>query len=217
MSYNGHIAVEGPIGVGKTTLAELLAERLNGKLIREPVDDNPYLADFYKNRERFAFQTQIFFLMNRYSRQEQFAYGDLFSACSISDYLFAKDRIFARINLTEKEFVLYDKVSSALERNAPPPDLAIYLTADVDFLMRRIKKRGRPYEKGIDRKYLETLIEAYSGYFFHYSDSPLLVIKADNVDFIRDSEKFSYLIDKIISKPSRTEYISFDSLAIDGK
>jgi len=217
MNFKGHIAIEGPIGVGKTTLAELLTNKLDGRLVLEEVENNPFLPDFYKNRQGFAFQTQIFFLMSRYAQQENIAHGDLFSQCIISDYVFAKDRLFAQLNLSEKEMALYDKIVSALEKNITPPDLIIYLTASVNTLMQRIKKRARDFEKGFDKNYLETLCDIYTNFFFNYSKSPLLIIKTDNVDFSQNNDKLSYVIDKILSKSGGTEYISFDSVLTDGE
>jgi len=212
----GYIAVEGPIGVGKTTLAEQLATHLKGRQVLELAEENPFLTDFYKNRRRFAFHTQIFFLMSRFRQQEEFASYDLFTETIISDYLFAKDRIFARINLSDRELALYDRVASALEKSIVWPDLVVYLTATVDTLLERISKRGRSFERGFDRAYLEELCESYSDFFFHYNRTPLLVVKSDSSDFKRDNDRFSYLIQKIMSKPTGTEYISFDNISIEG-
>ena len=214
MAISGYIAIDGPIGVGKTTLASRLANLFNGRLVEELAEENPFLSEFYKDRDRYAFQTQIFFLMSRYAQQEQLFSQDLFSKCTIADYMFAKDRIFAKLNLSENEMALYDRVASALEKNVSNPDLVIYLTASVDSLVDRIKKRGRAYEKSFDRDYLTYLCEVYSNYFFHYDKSPLLVIKTDNVDLSIDNEKIEYLAEKISSQPTDTEYISFDSHAI---
>jgi deoxyguanosine kinase len=209
MAIGGYIAVEGPIGVGKTTLAERLTGYLNGRLILELAEENPFLPDFYKNRERYAFHTQLFFLMSRYRQQEDFSEYDLFSESIISDYLFAKDRIFASINLSDRELALYDRVAGALEKNIVWPDLVIYLTASLETLLARIRERSRPFEKGFDREYLKLLCESYSDYFFYYNRTPLLVVKTDDFDIRRDSDKFSYLVEKIISKPTGTEYISW--------
>jgi len=207
---NGYIAVEGPIGVGKTTLSELLSRHFNGRLILELAEDNPFLNDFYRDRNRFAFQTQLYFLMSRYKQQEEFIHHDLFSETIVADYLFAKDRIFANINLSDQELSLYDKVASALEKNIAKPDLVIYLTASLENLMGRIKKRSRPFEKGFDKEYLQIICEAYSDFFFHYTKTPLLIIKTDHCDFSLEPAKFDYLIEKISSRPRQTEYISFE-------
>lgn len=216
MSYSGYIAVEGPIGAGKTSLARLLADHFAGRLILETAEENPFLSDFYKNREKAAFQTQVFFLMSRYSQQQQIFNHDLFSKALISDYLFAKDRIFARINLSNRELSLYNRVASTLESNTIMPDLAIYITASVDTLQERIRGRGRAFERSFDRHYLEEVCDSYSEFFFHYNTTPLLVIKTDNTDFRKDTENFDYLANKILSRPGGTEYISFDSLGIKG-
>jgi len=217
MSSGGYIAVEGPIGVGKTTLAEMLAKHFSGRLVLELAEENPFLTDFYKNRGRFAFHTQIFFLMSRFKQQEEFTSYDLFAESVVSDYLFAKDRIFARINLSDRELALYDRVANVLEQNITWPDLVIYLTASVDILMERIKRRSRSFEKGFDKEYLEQLCESYSNFFFYYNRTPLLVVKTDNCDFRHDNSKFEYLVEKIVSKPVGTEYISFDKLTIGEK
>ncbi len=216
MGYNGYIAVEGPIGVGKTSLAKLLADHFAARLVLETAEDNPFLPDFYKNRESSAFQTQVFFLMSRYSQQQQILNHDLFSKALISDYLFAKDGIFARVNLTERELSLYNRVASTLESNIARPDLVIYITASVDILMERIHKRSRDFEGDFDRHYLEAVCDSYSEFFFHYRSTPLLVIKTDNTDFRRDTENFNYLVNKILSGPGGTEYISLDSSIING-
>jgi deoxyguanosine kinase len=212
----GYIAVEGPIGVGKTTLAELLTNHFKGRLILELAEDNPFLPDFYKSRARYAFHTQIFFLMSRFRQQEEFSTYDLFAETVVSDYLFAKDRIFARINLSDRELPLYDRVATVLEQNIVWPDLVIYLTASLDTLMERIGRRNRSFEKGFDKTYLKELCESYSNFFFYYTHTPLLVVKTDKFDFRRDNDKFLYLVEKIMSKPTGTEYISFDNLSIGG-
>jgi len=215
LSFSGYIAIEGPIGVGKTELAELIAERLKGEMVYELAEDNPFLPEFYRHPDRSAFQTQIFFLMSRFNQLRRLNNRDLFSGSVISDYLFAKDRIFAGINLSEQEYSLYDRVASALESEIARPDLVIYLTAAIDTLTARIKKRGREFEKGMDRGYLKTISESYSEFFFHYTDTPLLVVKTDDVDFSKEQGNFEYLLEKIISPPRGTEYIAFDRLKFE--
>ncbi len=214
MAYSGYIAIEGPIGVGKTSLARMLGERLDARVVLEMAEENPFLPRFYKQREPAAFQTQIFFLMSRFTQQRQIINHDLFSQALISDYLFDKDRIFARINLTDQELTLYDRISSELEIGLVRPDLVIYMTATVDILMERIRKRGREFERDLDRDYLEMVCEAYSQFFFRYDNTPLLIVGTDHTDFTTDDDNFSYLVDKILSRPKGTEYISFDSLEL---
>jgi deoxyguanosine kinase len=214
VGYSGYIAIEGPIGVGKTSLARMVAEHLDASLVLEMAEENPFLPQFYRNREPAAFQTQIFFLMSRFMQQRQIVNHDLFSQALISDYLFDKDRIFAGINLTDQELALYDRVSSELQTAVVKPDLVIYMTAAVDVLMERIRRRGRDFEKDLDLNYLDMVCEAYSRFFFHYDSTPLLIVGTDHTDLTTDDDNFSYLIDKILSRPQGTEYISFDSLEL---
>ena len=210
--FKGHIAIEGPIGVGKTTLARMLSERLEARLILENPENNPFLEDFYKDRRKHAFQTQIFFLMSRYAQQEQFVQDDLFASCAVSDYLFSKDELFARLNLSDDEYLLYERVAETLKKNIAVPDLVIYLSASVDTLAQRIKRRNRSYEKGIEKSYLKELCEIYSDYFFNYSDSPLLVVGTDNIDFAENLDELNYVIERIGKITDGTEFISFDNV-----
>ena len=152
MKTSYHVAIEGCIGVGKTSLAKLLTERLEAKLVLEEFEDNPFLPDFYQNPERYAFQTQLFFLLSRYRQQIDLQQTDLFYKCVVSDYIFAKDRLFATLNLSEKEISLYDSVASLLEKNITFPNLVIFLQSDTDRLMENIRQRGRNYEKQMDWK-----------------------------------------------------------------
>jgi deoxyadenosine/deoxycytidine kinase len=154
--------------------------------------------------------------MSRYAQQQQILNHDLFSKTLVSDYLFAKDRIFARINLSDRELSLYNRVASALESNTVMPDLVIYITASVDTLMERIRARGRDFERSFDRHYLETVCDSYSEFFFHYNATPLLVIRTEETDFRRDTENFDYLTNKILSRPGGTEYIAFDTPGLSG-
>jgi len=180
-----YIVVEGVIGVGKTTLARLLSKRLRARLEMEEVETNPFLKEFYEDRRRWAFQTQLFFLFSRYRQQRELAQVDLFQAHVVSDYFFEKDRIFASLNLSDDELALYDKVMELMQREVPHPDVICYLQASTDTLMQRIHKRDRPFERSITTDYIEALNEAYSHFFFHYRGAPVLVVSTDDVDFLR--------------------------------
>ncbi|HZI74206.1 MAG TPA: deoxynucleoside kinase [Gemmatimonadales bacterium] len=196
MDYR-YIVVEGPIGVGKTSLSHLLAERYKARRILEVVEENPFLSSFYTDRQKYAFQTQIFFLLSRFRQQQEFFQQDLFSAVTVSDYLFAKDRLFAYLTLDENELALYDRVFEALGTRVTKPDLVIYLQARNDVLMSRIKKRGREFERKFDGQYLEDLCKAYNEFFFHYSETPLLVINTSDIDFVNNEEDLGNLLSVI--------------------
>ncbi|HCU25057.1 MAG TPA: deoxynucleoside kinase, partial [Deltaproteobacteria bacterium] len=163
-----YIAVEGPIGVGKTTLTRLLAEEFQGRLVLEEAEENPFLPAFYKDSRAHAFQTQVFFLLSRYQQQKQLIQQDLLQQATVSDYLFAKDRIFALLNLSEEEISLYERLYRVLDAQVPKPDLVIFLQASVETLRERIKKRGIAYEKSISGEYIERLCQAYNRFFFEY-------------------------------------------------
>jgi len=192
-----YIAVEGVIGVGKTIFARMLAERTNSELLNEEVFENPFLVDFYKHRKRYAFPCQMFFLVSRFHQQQQLMVRDLFAQRIVSDYLFAKDSIFASVNLNERELVLYNKLAQVLSRDVPKPDLVIYLQANTDILYSRIRKRNYSFERSIDLDYLKILNDAYDYYFFHYNDTPLLVVKTDEIDFVNTPGHFDDLIEQI--------------------
>ena len=177
-----YIVVEGPIGVGKTTLATALAERLGGRTVLEAVEENPFLASFYQDRRKHAFQAQLFFLLSRFQQQQQLFQQDLFSQVTIADYLFAKDRIFASLTLEPDELALYDRVWELLGPRVVKPDLVVYLQARLDVLLARIKRRGRAFERHFDADYLDALCKAYSAFFFHYDETPLLVVNASDID-----------------------------------
>lgn len=192
-----YIAVEGVIGVGKTTFAEMLAQCLEAELVREEVLENPFLVDFYKNRKRHAFSCQLYFLISRFQQQQQLMVRDLFAQRIVADYLFAKDQIFASVNLSERELALYDKIAPVLAQNIPRPDLVIYLQASTQTLLNRIRKRNLPFERSVDSEYIESVNKAYDYFFFHYTDTPLLVVKTDEIDFVNNSRQFDDLIDQI--------------------
>ena len=196
-----YIAVEGPIGVGKTTLAELLAERFRAELILERYAENPFLEKFYHDRRGSAFQTQLFFLLSRYRQHQEMAHTDLFYESIVCDYLFAKDRIFAEVNLNRDELKLYDEVATALNRTLPTPDVVIYLQGSVELLQQNIRKRSRSFEQDITREYLEELVSAYNDFFFHYRDSRLIVANCDNFDFLGRPDHFDRLIETIMRFP----------------
>jgi deoxyguanosine kinase len=202
----GYMAVEGVIGVGKTSLARLLAERSGARLTLEQVEENPFLPDFYRNPARFAFQTQIFFLLSRFRQQQELFQGELFQSGLVSDYHFAKDRIFANITLSDEELSLYNHVADALAPRVPRPDLVIYLQASMETIMKRISRRGRNMEKDIEPGYLATLTEAYNHFFFHYDGSPLLVVNTDNIDFVGNPRHFDDLIARILTPFEGTLY-----------
>ncbi len=201
-----YIAVEGVIGVGKTSLATLLSERMNGRLVLENPEENPFLDQFYKDPRHYAFQTQLFFLLSRFRQQQELPQPDFFHPLVVADYLFAKDRIFAYINLSENEIALYEKVMSLLEMRIKKPDLVIYLQSSTERLMQNIRRRNRPYEKEISEEYLRTLNEAYNHYFFHYSDTPLLIVNATAIDYVNNADHFQTLLAEIGRDEIGTRY-----------
>ena len=203
-----HIAIEGTIGVGKTSLARILGDRLEAKLILEEFEENPFLVEFYKDSDRFAFQTQLFFLLSRYRQQQQLQQTDLFTKTLISDYMFVKDRLFAALNLDDKEMSLYNTVARILEKNVASPDMVIFLQSDTDRLMQNIKLRGREYEKLIDWKYIDALNQMYNEYFFRYDDSPLLIINTNDIDFVNNKEDLEEIIEFIRTPGEGTRYFN---------
>lgn len=193
-----YIVIEGPIGVGKTTLVTRLAKAHDARTVLEVFEENPFLADFYADRDRYAFQTEMFFLLSRYRQQEQFAQDDLFGRMSISDYLFTKCRLFASLTLNDHELTLYDRMYSILSTQVPKPDVVIHLTAPLDVLLSRIKQRGRSYEKNMDPEYLERLRSMYVQYFQHYDATPLLQIDTSDLDFTSDDDAVASVMDQAI-------------------
>lgn len=201
-----YLVVEGPIGVGKTSLVTLLAEQLAGKAILEESENNPFLLRFYRDRRRWAFQTQLFFLLSRYRQQEEMAQHELFSSVTITDVFLPKDRIFASLNLSPDELVLYDQVYGLLRGRLPKPDLVIYLHAETDVLMQRVHQRGREYEKELTWEYLDALNRAYNEFFFGYTDTPLLVIQTTEIDFVNNAADLSELIRQIRQMKGGVQY-----------
>jgi deoxyadenosine/deoxycytidine kinase len=192
-----YIAIEGVIGAGKTSLAKKLSEAMNAKLILEEFETNPFLSKFYDDRKRYAFQTQMFFLVNRFKQQQELNQEDLFSNFIVSDYIFAKDNIFAYMNLSGDELKLYETLFPQLQRNLRKPDLVIFLQASTDRLMYNIKKRNRKIEKGITKSYIRELSEAYNNFFFKYNKTPLLIVNSTDIDFVNREKDFAELHNQI--------------------
>lgn len=187
------IAIEGVIGAGKTSLAKVLSNRLHAGLLLEEFEENPFLTKFYADRRKYAFHTQIYFLMTRYRKQREMAQIDLFNSRIIADYLFVKDRIFAEVNLSDEEFALYDKIYSILAVDIPRPDLVIYLQSDPELLYKRIRQRGRAYERDMEFEYVGRLCEAYNTFFFHYNSSPMLIVNNKGFDFLANPRDLDLL------------------------
>lgn len=203
-----YIAVEGVIGVGKTTFAKMLADCFEAELIAEEVFENPFLVDFYKNPKRYAFSCQLYFLISRFQQQQQLHTRDLFAERIVADYLFAKDSIFASVNLSDRELALYNKIAPTLSQNIPKPDLVIYLQASTHVLLKRIQKRNFSFEKPIDFSYLEMVNKAYDYFFFNYTETPLLVVKTDEIDFVNNPEHFDDLIEQLEKPITGKKYYS---------
>jgi deoxyadenosine/deoxycytidine kinase len=201
-----YIVIEGPIGVGKTSLVNLLAKRFSAKKILEAADENPFLPQFYDDKKRHAFQTQLFFLLSRFRQQQELAQQDLFQQFIVADYLFDRDRIFAYLNLDDNELALYEQIYGLLKTKITVPDVVIYLQASTDVLVERIARRNRAYEKHLSRQYLEELNQAYNYFFFHYSATPLLVINTNVIDFVQNPIDLDDLATQILHAKRGTEY-----------
>jgi len=200
-----YVSVDGPIGVGKTTLVEMLARRFEGVKILEDVD-NPFLGDFYQDRPGAAFQTELYFLLSRYKQQQEITQRELFDRFLVSDYTFQKNRIFAYLNLSDDELMLFDKLYALLEPQVPVPDLVLYLVADVETCMERIRRRSRSVEKTISEEYIAELIDAYNHYYHYYDRSALLVVDTRHLNFPQKPEDFDELLHRLARPIRGTEY-----------
>jgi deoxyguanosine kinase len=193
-----YIAIEGVIGAGKTSLAKMITERLQAKLVLEKFEENPFLTKFYEDQEHYAFQTQIFFLLSRYKQQQELFQGDLFYNFLVSDYIFDKDKIFAYLTLQDDELKLYETLISTIEKNIPTPDLVVYLQSSTERLMGNIKQRGRSFEENMSEEYIKDLNEAYNYFFFRYKNAPLLIINSTEIDFVNEPHDFEDLLEQIL-------------------
>ena len=203
-----YIVIEGPIGVGKTTLARRLASHYGSDLILEGSDENPFLPKFYENPKGAALAAQLFFLFQRIEQIKSLSQGDMFNPVRVADFLLEKDRLFAELTLTDDELKLYDQVYSSIAIQAPVPDLVIYLQAPVEILFQRIKKRGINHEQGMDPEYLERISEAYIRFFYHYKNAPLLIVNATEVNFAEGEEDFAMLLSQISELPNGVTYFN---------
>jgi deoxyguanosine kinase len=206
MTTAKYIVVEGPIGVGKTSLAKLLAQEFQARTVFERVEDNPFLPKFYKARELYAFQNQTFFLLNRYQQQMELSQYDLFNQDTVADYLFAKDKIFAALTLSTEELSLYQQIYALLNARVPKPDLVVYLQARPEVLYKRVKKRDKKYERSVTFEYLSEVAQAYNQFFFHYDETPLLVVNTSGIDFVASSKDLADLIKEINNMGSGTQH-----------
>lgn len=201
-----HIAVEGGIGVGKTTLAKGLAEKLGANLLLEDIDDNPFLELFYQDPERHGLSVQLSFLFSRLKQWQSMIQQDLFHSLIVSDYLFAKDRLFAMTNLSDEEFALYNQVAQVVAAELPRPDLVVYLQSSPEVALKRVQKRNRSMENGISLDYLNQITETFDNFFFHYQETPLLVVQTDRINFAERPEAMDMLINRIRHMGKGTEF-----------
>jgi deoxyguanosine kinase len=205
---NRYIVVEGPIGCGKTSLANKLAQRMNATVMLEDAKANPFLAQFYRDMRRHALPTQLFFLFQRVGQLEALKQPDLFAKPTVADFTLAKDPLFARLTLDDAEYQLYSRIYAHVKPQAPVPDLVIYLQASVDTLIARVKKRGNPIEGHIDEDYLRRLSEAYTRYFHEYTDSPLLIVNSERLNFVDSTEHLDLLIERINAMRGGREFFN---------
>jgi deoxyguanosine kinase len=200
-----HIAVEGPIGVGKTSLVDMLARLFRGTRVLEDVE-NPFLSDFYKDKRGAAFRCQLFFLLSRFDQQRKLSQRELFTELVLADYTFAKDKIFAYLTLDDSELLIYNRLYDVLVESVPKPELVIYLQGSLETLLRRIRRRGRDYEKTISQPYLKELSDAYAHYFYRYDETPLLVVNTNEIDFVHNRDHFHGLVEQIRTVRKGTHY-----------
>ena len=203
-----YVVVEGPIGVGKTSLTHRLAAHSGATALLEKPEENPFLAHFYQDPARHALPTQLFFLFQRINEVRDLAQMDLFSTSSVADYLFDKDALFARLNLSDDEFSLYQNIYRTLAPQAPPPDLVIYLQATPETLIERVRRRASIYEKQIADTYLMRLAQAYSDFFYHYTAAPVLIVNSEHLNFVDNDEDFALLLQRIEGMRSAREFFS---------
>jgi len=206
MAKAKYIVVEGPIGVGKTSLAKMLAQEFQARTIFERVEENPFLPKFYHARETYAFQNQTFFLLSRYQQQMELGQQDLFNQSTVADYLFAKDKIFATLTLSAEELNLYQQIYALLNDRVPKPDLVVYLQARPEVLYKRVKKRDKKYERSVTFEYLSEVAQAYNQFFFHFDETPLLVVNTSDIDFVASSNDLADLIKEINGMGSGTQH-----------
>ncbi len=202
------VVVEGPIGVGKTTLAKRLAQLLEAEAVLEQAEENPFLERFYRNPRAAAFQTQLYFLFQRARQLQDLRQADLFERVRVADYLLDKDRLFARLTLDDEEFALYEQVYARLAIDAPVPDLVVYLQAPVDVLLERIARRGIPYEQVIERRYLERLVESYSRFFLEYDAAPVLMVNASEIDLVGSDADYGSLLREVVRSRRGRHYFN---------
>ncbi len=203
-----YVVVEGPIGAGKTSLARQLAGHLDADMLLEQPEDNPFLARFYEDMPRFALPTQLTFLFQRVDQLRALAQLDMFKRPTVSDFLLDKDPLFARLNLSDDEYALYEKVYRHQKPHTPTPDLVIYLQAPVDTLLARVRTRGIRFEQTIPDEYLARLADAYSRFFYQYEDAPLLIINSERLDFVHDPAHFRMLLDRVASMRGQREFFN---------
>ena len=209
LSHNlKYIVVEGPIGVGKTSLAQRLADEFNSSLLLEQADENPFLERFYQNPREAALPTQLYFLLRRSRQLQEFKQADLFSPVRVADFLIQKDRLFAQVTLNASEYELYEQIYSHLTINAPTPDLVVYLQAPVEVLLQRIRKRGHSYERLIESAYLEQLNRAYAKFFYDYEDAPCLIVNASDIDFVNNDKDYQQLLQEILNTEAGKRYFN---------